>query len=98
MENKPQNTDFTDMLRSDISEQEKALNSSNPLWLQLHETEKFLLEMAGKEIVFSPPVVSREGIGIFRKGTFNLIQGKFGSHKSRVGELFCSLMLQNETL
>lgn len=95
MENKPQNTDFWELLRGDISEQEKALNSDNPLWRQLYETEKHLLEMASKEIVFSTPVVSREGIGIFRKGTINVIQGKTGVHKSRIAELFCALMLQN---
>lgn len=91
------NTDFSQKLQQDLAMRQKVFDEQNPIWVQLKQTEKHLLEMAGKEIVFSSPVVSREGIGIFRKGTFNVIQGKFGVHKSRLAELFCSLLLQNST-
>lgn len=94
MEDKSQ--DFVEKLNEDLALQQKQLNANNPLWLQLHQNEAHLLEMASKEIVFSAPVISREGIGIFRKGTFNVIQGKFGVHKSRLAELFCSVLLQND--
>lgn len=59
----------------------------------LLKTEELLKINASQDIVFSPPLVEREGFPIFRPGTINIIQGKFGSHKSRIAELFCALML-----
>lgn len=94
MEDKLQRPDIIQVIKNEMKVLEMKLSNDNPLLLQLKEMETHLLEMASREIVFSPPVVSREGIGIFRKGTINVIQGKTGVHKSRIAELFCSLMLQ----
>jgi hypothetical protein len=55
--------------------------------------ESDLMERAAKEVVFSKPLVSMDETPIFRRGTINLIQGKQGSHKSRLAELICSFLL-----
>ncbi len=55
--------------------------------------ESELGEVATREVVFAPPLISREGTGIVRKNTINIIQGAYGSHKSRLAELFGALML-----
>lgn len=64
---------------------------------RLLAVEKNLKKIASQDIVLSPPLVSRFGIPIIQEGTINLIQGKYGSHKSRLAELFASLMLANST-
>ncbi|WP_420147569.1 hypothetical protein [Spirosoma sp.] len=60
--------------------------------------EKLLGIKASQQVVFSPPLISREEVGIIGRGTVNVIQGAFGSHKSRLAELKAALMLTtNET-
>lgn len=51
---------------------------------------------ASKEIVRSPPMISLNGQGFIWKKTINIIQGKFGSHKSRLSELLCALLLKSK--
>jgi hypothetical protein len=64
-------------------------------WLgSLLALEQQIAGYASGEIVFSPPIVSRGDTPVFRRGTINTIQGKFGSHKSRLAELCCSLLLK----
>ncbi|GAB3688458.1 hypothetical protein GCM10027592_03410 [Spirosoma flavus] len=60
---------------------------------RLLSTEQVLSEAATKKVVFSPPLISREEAGIIGRGTVNIIQGAFGSHKSRLAELLAALML-----
>jgi hypothetical protein len=67
---------------------------NNTILTTLLEIEKLVKERATQEIVISPALIERDGIGIIRKGTINSIQGRFGSHKSRLGEGFCSLLLE----
>jgi excisionase family DNA binding protein len=55
--------------------------------------ESELTDRALKEIVEAPSVVKFNGFPIFKQGTLNVIQGKFGSHKSRLAQSFCSLLL-----
>ncbi|WP_020607693.1 AAA family ATPase [Spirosoma spitsbergense] len=62
---------------------------------RLLATEQTLSEAATKKVVFSPPLISREETGIIGRGTVNIIQGAFGSHKSRLAELLAALMLTN---
>lgn len=52
-----------------------------------------ILEAAEQDIVFSPALVSMGETPILGRGTINIIQGKFGVHKSRLAELFASLLL-----
>ncbi len=54
-----------------------------------------ILRFAESNIVFTPAWVQLgpENTPIFSKGTINVVQGKPGSHKSRVSEMFCSLLL-----
>lgn len=66
---------------------------------RLLDKEKSLAEAATKPVVFSPPLISRDEMGIIGRGTVNVIQGAFGSHKSRFAELLASLMLTvNESM
>lgn len=58
--------------------------------------EQALTEAACKEVVFSPPLISRDGVGIIGRNTINIVQGAFGSHKSRIAELQAALMLARE--
>lgn len=59
----------------------------------LIETEKALSISATKPIVFAPPLIHLNAVPIIRQGTINCIQGKMGSHKSRLSELLSSLLL-----
>ncbi len=55
--------------------------------------EQAVSDIATEPVVFSPPLISREDVGIIGRGTVNIIQGAFGSHKSRLAELISALML-----
>ncbi len=66
---------------------------AKPILSSLLALEQELTELATKPIVFSPPLISRDGTPIVGRGTVNIIQGTFGSHKSRLAELFGGLML-----
>ena len=52
---------------------------------------------ARKEVVCSEPLILREGNGIFYPNTINIIQGKSGTHKSRLVEVLISCILSNES-
>ena len=77
--------------------QEEKQNAPQPTILQrLLEKERALGEAATKNVVFSPPLISRAEVGVIGRGTVNIIQGAFGSHKSRLAELLASLMLTTD--
>ncbi|MDB5243082.1 MAG: hypothetical protein JWP57_3707 [Spirosoma sp.] len=59
--------------------------------------EQALSEAATKAVVFSPPLINRHEAGIIGRGTVNIIQGAYGSHKSRLAETFGALMLNTDT-
>ncbi|UFH55395.1 hypothetical protein [Spirosoma sp. KNUC1025] len=56
-------------------------------------TEAEISEIAKGAIIQSPPLISRADTGIIGRNTINIIQGAYGSHKSRLAELLASLML-----
>ena len=62
---------------------------------KLKASYKRILNATESNIVFTPAWVQLgpENTPIFSKGTINVVQGKPGSHKSRVSEMFCSLLL-----
>ena len=70
----------------------KATDSTKHL-AHLLEREKLLADAATRPVVFTPPLISRNDTGIIGRGTINLIQGAYGSHKSRLAELLASLLL-----
>lgn len=70
----------------------KAVKNEN-LLEALKAANKKILEAAAGKIVFSPAWVYLEEVSIFTRGTINMIQGRTGSHKSRLAERFCSLLL-----
>lgn len=63
------------------------------LLTSLLDREQALCQAATKEVVFSPPLISRYESGIIGRGTINIIQGAYGSHKSRMAETLAALML-----
>ncbi|GAB2524797.1 hypothetical protein GCM10027085_13940 [Spirosoma aerophilum] len=64
-----------------------------PILQRLLKKERALSDAATKNVIFSPPLIRRDEIGIIGRGTVNIIQGAFGSHKSRLAELLAALML-----
>lgn len=60
---------------------------------RLLAVQKKLLEAAAQDVTFSPALVSMGETPILGRGTINIIQGKFGVHKSRLAELFASMLL-----
>lgn len=60
---------------------------------QLKKIEQNVSQIAAGNIIFSPALITRDGTPIIQRGTINIIQGSEGTHKSRLAELFCSLLL-----
>ncbi|MBL0049663.1 MAG: hypothetical protein IPP32_16390 [Bacteroidetes bacterium] len=52
-----------------------------------------LKEIIKRQIIFSKPIITREGIGIIYPNTISTIQGKSGVHKSRLTENLCCCLL-----
>ncbi|GAB4032925.1 AAA family ATPase [Spirosoma gilvum] len=73
--------------------QKPSLSPPDELLTFLLDKENSLREAAANEVIFSPALINRSGTGIIGRGTINVIQGAYGSHKSRLAELFASLML-----
>ncbi|SFF22222.1 AAA family ATPase [Spirosoma endophyticum] len=67
------------------------------LLLQMLDTQALVGDLATKAVVFSPPLITRQEVGIFGRSTINIIQGAYGSHKSRLAELIAALMLTGNT-
>lgn len=72
---------------------EKKSNANQSLLSRLNSIEGELKEASKKTIVFSDPLLSFYDTPLIREGTINVIQGKFGSHKSRLSEMICALLL-----
>ncbi len=78
------------------TEQRMATYVANNIW-----AEKFkpiidtINQNSSKKIVRTPPIVKLNGEGLIWQRTINIIQGKFGSHKSRLAELICSLLIRS---
>ena len=73
--------------------------NQSPLLVELLKYDRLLTNIASQEVVKRTPVISRfdarcdENVPIISQSTINIIQGKSGTHKSRLAELFCSLLL-----
>lgn len=59
----------------------------------LKATENELKVRIRKNIVFSTPILTWDDIPMLMPYTINLIQGQAGSHKSRLAELICAILL-----
>lgn len=62
---------------------------------RLLDTSDKLIEAAAKEVAFSPALVYLDETPILWRSSINIVQGKTGVHKSRLAELFASLILSN---
>ena len=56
----------------------------------------FLRERVKEQIRFANPIIKRENHGIVYSNTINVLQGKAGSHKSRLMEILCSCILSTK--
>ena len=56
-------------------------------------SKRIVLKNSCTKIDFKAPIISREGQGIIYPNTINIIQGKSGSHKSRLAEILIGLLL-----
>lgn len=61
----------------------------------LLEREQVLSEAATRAVVWTSPLITRGETAVFGRGTINIVQGAYGSHKSRLAELLAALMLTN---
>ncbi|TAG65430.1 MAG: hypothetical protein EAZ26_10490 [Runella slithyformis] len=81
--------------------QESQPEKSLSLLERLQSVSSEIKQKAAQKVVFTPPIISRDGLPTIKRGTLVGIQGRFGSHKSRIGELFCSVVIstlpQNDT-
>jgi hypothetical protein len=59
----------------------------------LLEVQKALRQRSENPVVFSPPILSYGQEGLIWPNTINLIQGQTGTHKSRLAELFSSIVI-----
>lgn len=59
----------------------------------LLDTQEQLKERVRSKIQFAPPIIERNGTGIIYPNTINVFQGKTGTHKSRLNEIFLSILL-----
>lgn len=66
---------------------------SNGLLQKLINTHRTIIDAASKQVVFSPPWLSLDDAPVLSAGTITMIQGSFGSHKSRLAESLCSIIL-----
>ena len=89
------------VLQEDTRELEKSLANTDfakppPLsnLAKILKTRERIKEKKGTEITFAKAIISRNGMPIIFPNTINLFQGQAGSHKSRFGELFLSVILK----
>jgi len=59
----------------------------------LIESSTKIRSAAGRRIIYAPPVIAYGEAPIISAGNITLIQGKSGSHKSRIAENICSVMI-----
>lgn len=64
----------------------------------LKEVQAKLMKAASEPIQFAPEIISLGETPIFQKYTINTIQGREGSHKSRLSELLVSLLIKKSSV
>jgi len=96
---------LVDELVNDVPQTEKNVQSVTPIYTNeltersfdlldhLLNTTNRLAESAARHILASPPLVEKDDVAVVKRNTIILIQGKYGSHKSRFAELFAALFL-----
>jgi DNA-binding MarR family transcriptional regulator len=76
-------------------------NNQSKILSNLLKYNRQIIDAAAKDVIRRPALLSRydtkngDIVPIISQGTINIVQGKTGTHKSRVVELFCSLFLLN---
>lgn len=64
--------------------------------LQIMRIQNLIREKKRKKIVFQEPIISRNGEGVIFPRTINLVQGRFGRHKSRIVETLCAALIKHK--
>jgi len=68
------------------------------LLVRLLNTQQTLQRRVERPIIRAEPLLIQDGEGILWPHTINLIQGQTGTHKSRVAELICSVLIAESEL
>ena len=76
--------------------QKEATNTSKHL-LELQQIQQNLKRCIAKEIAEIPALLTHKNEGIIFPQSVNIIQGKSGTHKSRLAQTICSAFLKKET-
>ncbi len=91
-------TSSDDEKQSGRSSQKGAVSNSGSHLDQLLATRKTLQERVAGTIAHPEPILSQNGQGVIWPHTINLIQGQTGTHKSRVAELICAILIAQQEL
>lgn len=82
----------------EIDELEKTVNNGKPVKLtnleKILRSRNILRENVKNKITFSKPILTIKDQPLFFMRTINVLQGKSGTHKSRLAEHICSVLLQ----
>ena len=76
--------------------------NQSPILSNLLKYNRQIIDAAAQDVIRRPALISRHDVKngdivpIISQGTINIIQGKTGTHKSRLAELLCSLFLMNQ--
>ncbi|GAA3522305.1 bifunctional DNA primase/helicase [Aquimarina addita] len=77
------------------SQKKEVVNDSKYL-AALKQTQQVLKETMAKDIVEIPTLLSHKDEGVIFSQSINIIQGKSGTHKSRLAQTICSAFLKKE--
>ena len=65
---------------------------------RLQEASAFVRKRKAEKIAFAPPFLLRHEQPFLKPHTINILQGKSGTHKSRLAETICGVMLSRNSL
>lgn len=71
----------------------KESDKLNKIFQKVLQSRNQIDEKVKKRVDFSPPIFLRNDMEIIHPFTINVVQGKTGSHKSRLVSHFCSLLI-----
>ncbi len=74
-----------------------ANGNGNRNFAKLMSSKGYLEENMSNKVMFDQPILVRDNQGIIYPNTVNVVQGKTGTHKSRLIEGICSVVLSDET-
>ncbi|MCF2446225.1 hypothetical protein L0657_19870 [Dyadobacter sp. CY345] len=62
---------------------------------KLLANEQYIIEKSNQGTIYTPALITKASIPVIRRGTLNLIQGGYGSHKSRLAAMMSICLLKS---